>query len=189
RDNAGVVVESIEFEGSGVLTVVPGESPAPDPAREPFTVLVRVEEGIGIDPAAFTEQAFEILNDPRGWGEIDQVSFARTSDPEAADVTLTLASPATTEELCGELPTRGYTSCGRVGAVNINAARWAHNADAFLAAGGSDEEYRAYLLNHEFGHVLDHWHEHCPAPGERAPVMLQQTLDLAGCTPNGWPNP
>lgn len=185
----GVLIDEVEFTGSGVLTVVPGEMAAPEPDRRVVTILVRVEEGIGIDPDIFTEQVFEILNDPRGWGSIDNVSFARTSNEAESDFRLTLASPATTQELCGELPTGGYTSCGRIGNVNINAARWAHNADAFIEAGGSNEEYRTYLINHEVGHLLDHWHVPCPAPGELAPVMLQQTLHLDGCAPNGWPNP
>ncbi len=45
---------------------------------------------------------------PRGWGDIDGVSFARSDVDAEADIVLTLASPATTEVLCGELPTHGY---------------------------------------------------------------------------------
>lgn len=178
----------IPVDGSGNLEIVPGDAPAPDSSLRPFTVAVRVEEGLPVDAQDFADLALMILNDPRGWSSIDGVSFARTDDPEAADAFLTLASPSTTEELCGELPTGGYTSCGRVGNINLNAARWVHNAEAFEAAGGSAEEYRYYLINHETGHLLGHWHESCPAAGETAPVMLQQTLDLQGCTPNGWPN-
>lgn len=189
RATGGVFGDEVPYEGSGTLKVVPGSEQPPDPDRRPFTLLIRVEEGIGIDPNVFTEQVMDILNDPRGWGAIDNVSFGRTDQPGAASVTLTLASPATTQALCKHVPTGGYTSCGIVGNVNINAARWAHNADAFLDSGGSDAEYRIYLLNHEVGHLLDHWHETCPAPGELAPVMLQQTLRLDGCAPNGWPNP
>ncbi|HZK05387.1 MAG TPA: DUF3152 domain-containing protein [Actinomycetaceae bacterium] len=185
----GVTADEIEFHGSGVLTVVDGEQLPPDPERRPYTYLLRVEEGIGIDQEIFAGMVFDILNDPRGWGPIDGVSFGRTSDPYLADITLTLASPATTQHLCGDLPTGGYTSCGVVGNVNINAARWAHNAEAFMAAGGSDEDYRFYVINHEFGHLLGYWHVPCPGVGEPAPVMLQQTLDLQGCVPNGWPNP
>ena len=185
--SGGVAVDEVPYSGAGTFTVVPGSAPAPDPAARSVTLLIRAEDGAGVDAQVFADQSLQILNDPRGWGPIDGVSFARTDDPAAADLTLTIASPSTTEELCGELPTRGYTSCGRISTVNINAARWAHGADAFSAAGGSLEEYRAYLLNHEVGHPLGHWHVECPAPGQPAPVMLQQTLRLQGCVPNGWP--
>lgn len=183
----GVQVDEVPYTATGTFTVVPGSEAAPDASRRAVTLLIRAEDGAGVDAEAFAAEALTILNDERGWGPIEGVSFARTDDPAAADLTLTIASPATTEVLCGELPTRGYTSCGRVDTVNINAARWAHGADAFTAAGGSIEEYRIYLLNHEVGHPLGQWHVDCPAPGAAAPVMLQQTLRLQGCVPNGWP--
>lgn len=185
----GGVVGEVPFTGPGTLIAMTGERPPPDPARKPFMIFVRVEEDIGIDPEVFTEAVFAILNDERGWGGVDSVSFGQASSAGAARLTLTIASPATTKVLCKHVPTGGYTSCGIVGHVVINAARWAGNAQAFLDAGGSDVEYRNYVLNHEIGHHLNHWHVHCPGPGALAPVMLQQTLRLDGCVPNGWPNP
>lgn len=181
--------EEMPWTGSGSFTVAPGTAPAPDPERRVVTVMVRAEEGIPVQPEIFAEQVMGILNDPRGWGEIDAVSFARTDVDAEADIVVTLASPATTELLCGELPTNGYTSCGRGRPVNINAARWVDGAAAFAGAGGSIEDYRVYVINHEVGHSLSHGHEQCPAPGAVAPVMLQQTLTVGQCVPNGWPNP
>lgn len=181
--------EDMPWTASGSFTVAPGETPAPHRERRAVTVLVRTEDGIPVEPSVFAEEVMRILNDPRGWGEIDGVSFARTDSDAEADIVLSLASPATTEILCGELPTNGYTSCGRGRPVNINGARWVEGAAAFARAGGSIDEYRAYVINHEIGHSLSHGHEQCPAPGAVAPVMLQQTLTVGQCIPNGWPSP
>lgn len=187
--NGGWHGDEMPSAGSGVFTVATGIAAAPDAGRRVVTVLVRTEDGIPVEASAFADEVMRILNDPRGWGAVDAVSFARTDVDAEAEIVITLASPATTDELCGELPTNGYTSCGRGRPVNINGDRWVEGAAAFMNAGGTIEEYRAYVINHEVGHSLSHPHEQCPAPGQLAPIMLQQTLTVGSCVPNGWPRP
>ncbi len=189
KENGGWFGEEMPWSANGTFEVATGTVPAPHPDLRVITVLVRTEIGIPVDATTFADEAMAILNDPRGWGDIDGVSFARSDVDAEADIVLTLASPATTEVLCGELPTHGYTSCGRGRPVNINGARWVWGAESFLNAGGTVEDYRVYVINHEFGHSLGHPHEQCPGPGVLAPTMLQQTLSVGSCTPNGWPNP
>jgi hypothetical protein len=186
-EQGGLWRTDVPHDAGGRLRTVPGTVPAPSGAERVATVRVEVETGLGVDGGEFARQVMDTLNDPRGWGHDGSVAFARTDG--AADIDVTLASPATTDELCAPLATAGEVSCGRVGFAVLNAARWAQGAQPFLDAGGTVAEYRHYLVNHEVGHVLGHGHESCPDPGELAPVMLQQTLWLEGCVPNGWPAP
>ncbi len=187
REQGGLWRLDVPADAGGELRTVRGREDAPRPADRVATVRVEVEAGLGVDGQEFARQVMATLNDPRGWGHDGSVAFART-DGEA-DIDVTLASPATTDALCAPVPTRGRVSCGRVGFAVLNAERWAHGAEPFLAAGGTVAEYRHYLVNHEVGHVLGHPHVACPAPGTLAPVMVQQTLDVGGCRPNGWPAP
>lgn len=161
---------------------------SPDvPERERMIgAAVLTERELLVDRDAFAEFVFDTLNDDRGWGGDGSVAFVPAG--EDADLTIRLATPATVDELCAPLNTNGYTSC-RVGdELVLNVDRWAGATEEFVEVGGTLDEYRAYLLNHEAGHYLGHGHVEVCAEDGRAPVMLQQTLDLRGCEPNGWPN-
>lgn len=185
RAQGGLWRLDVPHDAGGELRTVPGSEPAPREAERVVTVRVAVERGLAVNGTEFARQVMDTLNDPRGWGHDGSVVFART-DGEA-DIDITLASPATTDELCAPVDTAGRVSCGRVGYAVLNAQRWAHGAEPFLEAGGTVADYRHYLVNHEVGHVLGHPHVRCPASGALAPVMVQQTLGLDGCRPNGWP--
>ena len=184
---AGVLPGEVPTALSGDLVVAPGSSPAPGPGPV-TTVRVEVEAGLPIDVATFATFVMDTLNDPRGWGSDGSVSFARTDG--VADIRVLVASPATVDAMCAPLATNGKWSCGRYGHAAINALRWVGGSDAFNAASGTDLlTYRQYLVNHEVGHLLGHQHVGCPAPGTLAPIMLQQSIRLEGCLPNGWPSP
>lgn len=174
----------LTYRSTGVLVTVPGsEGPSgSDPVR---TFSVEVEKGLPIDPSAFAEQVSTVLSAPRSWGANGGFSVERVNSNEAS-FKVVLASPQTTDELCSPLQTNGIFSCAQGSAAILNAMRWMEGADAY---GDDLEAYRIYMINHEVGHVFGHGHVECPAAGELAPVMVQQTKGVGSCEPNPWPFP
>jgi len=148
------------------------------------TYRVEVELGTGIDPDAFANEVEEILSDRRGWVTVDGLSLQRVSGDTEADITVTLATPATTDRLCFPLITESYYSCAPDTRAIINLDRWLTGAPS-AKLGPSD--YRRYVISHEVGHTLGHTHVECPAEGAPAPVMMQQTVSIGLCAPNPWP--
>lgn len=146
---------------------------------------VEVDPATGLDPDEVAAIAETALGDVRSWARIRRL--VRTDDPTSADARLLVAPPPVVDALCAEagLNTAGVYSCWNGRFVALNARRWASGAFGFPDIG----TYRLYLVNHEVGHVLGRGHVGCPAEGAVAPLMMQQTKGLAGCTANGWPFP
>lgn len=121
--------------------------------------------------------------DPRGWSVNGSVAFKEVTS--GCDFTLWLTA-------ANLMPNFGAIcdsmwSC-RVGPnVVINYDRWQHASPAWNEFGGTLEEYRYMVINHETGHWLGFGHDHCPGSGQLAPVMQQQSINLQGCTFNPWP--
>lgn len=181
---AGVLGEDVT-DGAGTLRILPGEAEAPDPdADRVIDVRIEVEDGLPVDEVAFGAFVMGTLNDERSWSASEAVSFARTDGD--AQFRVVLASPDLVDEMCAPLRTVGEYSCGRNDHAALNALRWVQGADAYLDAGGELPDYRRYLVNHEVGHLLGYPHERCPEPGEPAPIMVQQSIDLDGCAPSAW---
>ncbi|MGY1592711.1 DUF3152 domain-containing protein [Geodermatophilus sp. SYSU D00708] len=176
-------------KGAGTVTVVPGTSQVYGSGPlERF--VVEVEDGIGVDGAAFAAAVEATLGDPRSWGAGGRMSFQRVGTEEAAagayDFKVTLISPGNMETYCPGVGTGGYTSCRYGDRAVINLARWETAVPDYQ---GDVATYRLYVVNHEVGHALGNGHQQCPGPGQLAPVMQQQTLGLQGCAKNPWPHP
>lgn len=125
----------------------------------------------------------EAYSSPKGWGLDGLIEFREVAS--GCDFTVWLSA-------AGQMPSFGAIcdslwSC-RVGPnVVINFDRWQNASDAWNAQGGSLSDYRYMVINHETGHWLSFGHLHCSGPGQPAPVMQQQSIDLEGCVFNPWP--
>ncbi|WP_436520649.1 DUF3152 domain-containing protein [Actinoplanes sp. HUAS TT8] len=179
--------ERITYPAAGgrKFTVAAGETAAP--AGHKGTLLryrVAVEKDIhGVTAAQFATVATATLRDPRSWTAGGEWRLQRVGPSDRADFTIWLVTPATRDSIC-EGAADGYTSCRTHDNVVVNVARWVKGVPHY---GASLDVYRQYVINHEVGHRLGQAHELCPAKGDLAPVMQQQTLGLHGCKPNPWP--
>ncbi|WP_404388552.1 DUF3152 domain-containing protein [Humibacillus xanthopallidus] len=189
---AAAAAPKVVERGSGTLTVVAVPAAAlgtPPTSGRTVRWTLETEGGLGVDATALATTVATVLADPRGWQTKDRVRFVNVSPAEAArradvDLKITLASPDLTDRLCAPLQTRGQVSCHNGGRVVLNARRWLLGAEAY----GTDvAAYRTYLVNHEVGHGLGHGHAYCGGAGKVAPVMMQQTYGLKGCTAWPWP--
>jgi hypothetical protein len=172
--------------GSGAFVPAAASGPVHGGGGRLYRYRVEVEGGTGQDPAEVATIVDAVLADPRSWIGGGNVRLQLVPVGAAAEFTVLLASPATSEAICatGGLKTDGYSSCRLPGRVVLNLARWLTGVPNY---GASLEAYRQYLVNHEVGHQLGHGHEACPGAGQPAPVMQQQTYGLTGCVANSWP--
>jgi hypothetical protein len=178
--------EIAPVRGAGTFTFATTTSKVHGAAGQLRRFRVAVENGSGQDATAFATAADAAVGDPRGWTATGQLRLQRVSGQATAEFTIFLATPATSEAMCaaGGLHTDQYTSCRLPGKLIINLARWLSGVPDYS---GAVALYQQYAINHELGHELGYGHEACPGPGRPAPVMMQQTLGLKGCTANAWP--
>ncbi|WP_431877041.1 DUF3152 domain-containing protein [Micromonospora marina] len=172
--------------GPGTFAVAQGRSPVRGQDGPLRRYRVEVEQGTGQDADGFAATVDAVLGDPRSWIASGDLRVQRVPEAAAADFTVYLATPVTSERMCAEggLRTDRYTSCRLPGRVVLNLARW---MTAVPDYGAPLEVYRTYVINHEVGHEFGELHQACPEPGAPAPVMQQQTYGLDGCLPNAWP--
>lgn len=121
--------------------------------------------------------------DSRGWNLAGLIRFERVDGNCEFRVWLSAAD---------QMPSFGAIcdtnwSCAVSPNVVINYDRWRFASTAWNAQSGSLDDYRSMVINHETGHWFGFNHLFCSGPGQPAPVMQQQSIDLQGCTFNPWP--
>lgn len=135
------------------------------------------------DLQEFRDLTEEIYLDPRGWRRAG-VLFQYVES--GAQLHVVLASP---EEVVAFSPSgcSDEWSCTVKPYVIINDDRWAGATDSYNSVGESLLNYRRMVMNHETGHWLGHDHLTTCGVNDLAPIMMQQSIDLRGCTANPWP--
>ena len=147
-----------------------------------YRYSVAVESSAKLKPNSVAGSVADVLNDPRSWTGTGEVRFALVAESKAT-VKVYLASTKTASALCDGDGEAAYT-CVQGDTVVINAGQW-RSAPASYA--GDLGDYRTFLINHAFGHLIGEKHAECAGKGKQAPVMLQQGAGLFGCTANPWP--
>ncbi len=185
---AGETASESITTSSTVSVTTASTGPAPATAKTTAgrnQIRIRIDRRV-VDPGTegFEAVVEATLIDPRGWRRAG-FEFSFGAD---APFTIVLAEGDLIDELCRPYDVGGRFSCQIGPVVALNADRWREATPQWPA---DRHIYRQMLINHEVGHLLGQHHpvHQCPAPGERAPVMAQQSTELAGCLPNAWPLP
>ena len=153
--------------------------------QKSFKYKIEVWGTVLADASDFRRKVAETLSDARGWVRAG-LSFSETTGDDY-DLIIALSDAATLDTIAG---CSGDLSCTTWhNQVIINDIRWRTGTSASNAGGMSTRDYQHMVLNHEVGHWLGHYShiESCPNGGP-APIMLQQTTGLRGCSSfNAWP--
>jgi hypothetical protein len=154
-------------------------------AKKTITYCVQLK---GVDESnrdAFQNKLSAVYADSRGWSLGGDVAFQRVDGGCSMIVWLAAADQVPTfGAICDNI-----WSCTVHTNVIINYDRWKGASDAWNGGGGSLDDYRSMVINHETGHWFGFNHRFCSGAGQLAPVMQQQSIDLQGCKANSWPLP
>ena len=131
-----------------------------------------------LGPTDFAATVRQILHDPRGWQQ--WFTFEEVTPPQirkGRDVLFRLVPQAKMDTKFPEFPNLSVCNM-TTKRIYINEYRWRHGSSASQLP---LHLYQHYVINHEFGHSQGAQHSNtCVAGG--APVMMQQTLGLQGCS-------
>jgi hypothetical protein len=183
-------VPSYEMNGPRTYVFAAGDSAVFGTGGTLRTYRVAVETGVPVSPEEFAQAVDTTLSDPRSWTGGGSIRLQRIGgEASGTNFTIYLVTPGTARTLClaagYDIFWRGepYSSC-YTGRVLVNLSRYLKGIPDYE---GHLPTYQQYVINHEVGHALGKGHELCPAAGQPAPVMQQQTFDMQGCTINAWP--
>ena len=125
-------------------------------------------------------------NDVRGWNDRGRIAFEHVGSGCQYTVWMSAAAAMTTfGSICDD-----YYNCQAGHSVVLNYDRWTTATPPWNKTGGSIQDYRTLMIDHETGHRLGFLDNPvCPGKGQPAPVMMQQSMNLHGCVFNIWPRP
>lgn len=186
----GIRVQNIDAAVSGIASSLQARKAltfsvvAAPKARKTFSYCVAAKGVDASNLAGLRAKLASTYADGRGWGLGGDVSFVEVTSGCNFTVWLSAASLMSSfGAICDSL-----WSCAVSPNVILNFDRWTGASDAWNAAGGSLDNYRSMVINHETGHWLGFGHRNCGGTGQPAPVMQQQSISLQGCTFSPWPN-
>lgn len=185
--------------GSGTFRTLAGTTKLVGTSTRVRRYVIEVENGVtGVDLEAYANLVDATLDAPKSWtGGGGTVSLQRVASAAQADFRIALTSSLTLRPPCGHslnIETSCWDNRNGPSRVYLNVARWVRGDARF----GQDlAAYHLYMINHEVGHALGHFHTYVCLPNGLAPVMMQQTITLKEnegqgpkiCQPNPWPYP
>ena len=143
----------------------------------------------GVDTSVLADLTGKLAmtyNDARGWNDGGRIAFEHVDSGCQYTVWMSAAADMTTfGSICDD-----YYNCQAGHSVVLNYERWTTATPPWNKTGGSLEDYRTLMIDHETGHRLGFLDNPvCPSKGQPAPVMMQQSVNLHGCVFNIWPRP
>jgi Protein of unknown function (DUF3152) len=135
--------------------------------------------------AGLTGNLAMTYNDVRGWNG-GRIAFEHVGSGCQYTVWMSAAADMTTfGSICDD-----YYNCQAGHSVVLNYDRWTTATPLWNKTGGSIQDYRTLMIDHETGHRLGFLDNPvCRGKGQPAPVMMQQSMNLHGCVFNIWPRP
>ena len=141
------------------------------------------------DDDDFVTAAHNIIKHPRGWESLGYTFVLRGSSPPPPPprIRIMLTPQSVLDARFPDFRHQRLSLCNMTTRdIFINEGRWHRWYDDDKSTMAL-RDYRFYVINHELGHALGFGHARCPRAGMPAPIMLQQTLGLGGCTPTRFP--